>query len=134
MLPASSPGMAVLRRVRGTGPCRRLRVIPDLVVMGEGGEGELAGWAFTARCASAHHSVMVHNNNIIIINVYLCVDLIIQRFSQCLTLWTPHADNEAVQLTAQEVSLLLQFLNALLQPGVLLQSDVQVSSQVRDQD
>lgn len=51
-----------------------------------------------------------------------------------LTLRTPHADDEAVQLTAQEVPLLLQLLDALLQPGILLQGDVQVSSQVRDQD
>lgn len=51
-----------------------------------------------------------------------------------LTLRAPHADNEAVQLTAQEVAFLLQLLDALLQPGILLQSDVQVSSQVRDQD
>lgn len=54
--------------------------------------------------------------------------------TQRLTVRTPHADDEAVQLTAQEVPLLLQLLDALLQPGVLLQSDVQVSSQVRDQD
>lgn len=53
---------------------------------------------------------------------------------QRLTLRTPHADDEAVQLTAQEVALLLQLLDALLQPGVLLQGDVQVSSQVRHQE
>lgn len=51
-----------------------------------------------------------------------------------LTLRTPHADDETVQLTAQEVAFLLQLLDMLLQPGVLLKSDVQVSSQVRDQD
>lgn len=54
--------------------------------------------------------------------------------SRRLTLRTPHADDEAIQLTAQEVAFLLQLLDALLQPGVLLQSDVQVSPQVRDQD
>lgn len=46
----------------------------------------------------------------------------------------PHAHDETVQLTAQEVALLLQLLDALLQPGVLLQSDIQVSSQVGHQD
>ena len=54
-----SPGTAVPRRLRGPGPCRRLRVIPDLVVMGEGGVGRLAGWTFTPRWESAHHSVAV---------------------------------------------------------------------------
>lgn len=53
---------------------------------------------------------------------------------QLLTLWAPHADDEAIQLTAQEVALLLQLLDALLQPGILLQSDVEVSSQVWHQD
>lgn len=56
------------------------------------------------------------------------------RKSAPLTVWTPHADDEAVQLTAQEVSLLFQLLNAFLQPGVLLQRDVEVSPQVRNQD
>lgn len=56
------------------------------------------------------------------------------RVSRRLTFRTPHADDEAVQLTAQEVAFLLQLLDALLQPGVLLQSDVQVSSQVGHQD
>lgn len=53
--------------------------------------------------------------------------------STSLTLRTPHADDEAVQLAAQEVAFLLELLDALLQPGVLLQSDVEVSAQVRDQ-
>lgn len=51
-----------------------------------------------------------------------------------LTLWSPHADDKTVQLTAQEIAFFFQLLNALLQPGVLLQSDIKVSSQVRDQD
>jgi len=51
-----------------------------------------------------------------------------------LTLGPPHAADEAVQLAAQEVALLLQLLDAFLEPGVLLQGDVQVSPQVRDQD
>lgn len=46
----------------------------------------------------------------------------------------PHAHDKTVQLTAQEVALLLQLLDAFLQPGVLLQSDVEVSSQVGHQD
>lgn len=51
-----------------------------------------------------------------------------------LAFGAPHAHDETVQLTAQEVALLLQLLDAFLQPGVLLQSDVQVSSQVGHQD
>lgn len=47
-----------------------------------------------------------------------------------LTLRTPHTDDEAIELTAQEVALLLQLLDALLQPSVFLQGNVQVSSQV----
>lgn len=57
------PGMVVVRRLRGPGTCRRLRVMPDLVVMGEGGEGELAGWTFTTRWGSPHHSVTEWNFN-----------------------------------------------------------------------
>lgn len=64
------------------------------------------------------------NEDFYLLSLHICV----------LTLRTPHADDEAVQLTAQEVAFLLQLLDALLQPGVLLQSDVQVSSQVGDQD
>lgn len=58
------------------------------------------------------------------------------RWQQSCTLafGAPHAHDETVQLTAQEVALFLQLLDALLQPGVLLQSDVQVSSQVGHQD
>lgn len=41
-----------------------------------------------------------------------------------LAFGAPHAHDETVQLAAQEVALLLQLLNALLQPGVLLQSHV----------
>lgn len=43
------PGMDTLRRFRGAGPIRRLRVMPDLVVMGEGGVGEPAAGTFAAR-------------------------------------------------------------------------------------
>lgn len=53
----------MLRRVRGPGPWRRFRVFPDLVVMGEGGDGELLGWTLTARWASPHHSVTEANKN-----------------------------------------------------------------------
>lgn len=206
MFPASSPGMAVQRRVRGAGTCRRLRVIPDLVVMGEGGEGELAGWTFMLRWASPHHSVTVQSSIIVKLKDWLlscflfhhCLSIFVtftvtywncnirfthrsifshllllfcwysfklleipttcksfhhassefyapslhihlknhmtQRVSWHLTLRTPHVDDEAIQLTAQEVALVLQLLDAFLQPGVLLQSDVQVSPQVRDQD
>lgn len=64
------PGMETLRRLRGAGPFRRLRVMPDLVVMGDGGVGELAGWTFTARWGSAHHSVEVeqHRETVLTIN------------------------------------------------------------------
>lgn len=51
-----------------------------------------------------------------------------------LAFGTPHAHDETVQLTAQEVALLLQLLNAFLQPGVLLQSHIEVSSKVGHQD
>lgn len=47
------------RQFRDPGPCRRFRVMPDLVVMGEGGEGGeggLPGWPFTPRWESPHHS------------------------------------------------------------------------------
>lgn len=50
----SSPVM--LRRLRDPTPWMCLRVIPDLVVMGEGGEGEPAGWPFTALWESPHQS------------------------------------------------------------------------------
>lgn len=57
---------------------------------------------------------------------YLCACVLAFR--------VPHAHDEAVQLTAQEVALLLQLLDAFLQPGVLLQGDVQVGAQVGHQD
>lgn len=34
--------------------------MPDLVVMGEGGEGELAAWPFTALWESPHQSANEH--------------------------------------------------------------------------
>lgn len=52
----SSPVMAALRRLRDPTPWMCLRVIPDLVVMGEGGQGEPAGWLFTALWESPHQS------------------------------------------------------------------------------
>ena len=42
-------------------------------------------------------------------------------------------EDEAVQLAAEEVPLFLQVLDPLLQPGVLLQRDLQLGPQVGDQ-
>lgn len=53
----SSPAMAALRRLRDPAPWMCLSVMPDLVVMGEGGEGEPAGWPFTPLWESPHQSV-----------------------------------------------------------------------------
>ena len=51
-----------------------------------------------------------------------------------IALVVPHGGDKAVKLTAQEVAFLLQVQDAFLQPGVLLQSHVQVCPQIRDQD
>lgn len=56
-----------------------------------------------------------------------------QSCSLTVALLTLGGENEAVELTAQEVSLLFQVFDAFLQPRVLFQRNLQLCAQVRDQ-
>lgn len=69
-------------------------------------------------CCAASHLTPVSDLTITVLALILFVPLAL-----C-------GEDEAIQLTAQEVALLFQLLDALLQPGILLQGDVEVSSQV----
>lgn len=82
------------------------------------------------------HLLVIPKENLDFDQIFMLWCSVNHRRQQSCTLafGAPHAHDETVQLTAQEVALLLQLLDALLQPGVLLQSDVQVSSQVGHQD
>lgn len=53
-------------------------------------------------------------------------------FQSAIALSTLGAENKSVKLAAQEVPLLLQIFNAFLEPGVLLQRNLQLSSEAGD--